>query len=82
MKIKSDHYAELLDGVRRVAPYAADHRQFIITEGKSKDVEMRLRWDCLYASKVDVCLWYSYLNDTHIDTALRAIMIELGLAVK
>ena len=80
MKIKADHYKELLDGIRRIAPYAADHRQFIVNEGKAKDVEMRLRWDCLWASKVNVSPWYCYLNDTHIDTALRAIMQELGLA--
>jgi len=34
----------------------------------------RLRWDVLYASKFPICSLYSYLNDDHIDTALRAIV--------
>lgn len=32
---------------------------------------MRYRWDAVRFAKVDVCKYYSYLNDTHIDTALR-----------
>jgi hypothetical protein len=80
MKMKPEHYDELLQAIRRVAPYAADHRKCIIVEGKSKNVEMRLRWDCLYASKLNVCAWYDYLNDSHLDTALRTVMNELGLA--
>ena len=50
---------------------------------------MRFRWDCLYASKIRIgdgvgtdgdILLYAYCDDTHIDTALRAIQRELGIA--
>ncbi len=46
-----------------------------------KDIEKRFRWDCFWASKIrigdgvgihgDINL-YSYMNDEHIDTALKA----------
>lgn len=32
---------------------------------------MRFRWDAVRAAKIDVCQFYTYLNDSHIDTALR-----------
>ena len=79
MKIQAEHYEALKHAIKLVAPYAYGHRQFIIDEGRAKDIEMRLRWDMLHASKYDVCSLYGYLNDTHIDTALKAIMYELEL---
>lgn len=51
-----------------------------------KDLNMRYRWDVLYASQIKIgdgvgiqgdLNLYSYLNDTHIDTALRSIVAEL-----
>jgi len=36
-----------------------------------KDVDMRFRWDLLNGSGFNVCQFYGYLNDTHIDTALK-----------
>jgi len=35
---------------------------------------MRYRWDILHASRFDTRQLYSYLNDDHIDTALRSIL--------
>jgi hypothetical protein len=34
----------------------------------------RYRWDVFYVSKIDKKLFYEYLNDSHIDTALRKIL--------
>lgn len=56
------------------------HRENIIKEGKSKDVEMRLRWDAFHAAKHGGILsaLYAYANDEHIDTALKKIMLEIA----
>ena len=35
---------------------------------------MRYRWDILHASKHDMKYLYQYLDDSHIDTALRKIL--------
>lgn len=44
-----------------------------------KDLDKRYRWDLLYASRFDVCgrIYPTGANDTHIDTALRAIVPPL-----
>jgi len=80
MKIKQEHYNFMKQAIAPNAPKIAAHRQFIVNEGKSKDVDMRLRWDLLYYANLNP--WacrnlYPYLNDTHIDTALKSIVKEL-----
>ena len=80
MKIRQEHYRHIRDAIRPNAGKIASHRQFIINEGKAKDVEKRLRWDLLYYA--DLSPWicdnlYSYLDDTHIDTALKQIVKEI-----
>jgi hypothetical protein len=62
------------------APKIAAHREFLIREGKAKDLEKRLRWDLLHAARMSQWLCdniYPYANDDHIDTALKAITAEL-----
>ena len=44
---------------------------------RAKDLDMRYRWDLLRASRFPTTSLYSYLDDTHIDTALRAIVRSL-----
>lgn len=49
---------------------------------KPKDIEKRFRWDCFYAAKLSG--WccerlYKYLNDEHIDTALKKVMMDTGI---
>ena len=80
MKMTTQHYAALKAIIEPLAPKIAAHRQYLIAEGKSKDIEKRLRWDLSYAAKATPWICdnlYSYLNDTHIDTALRSIVAEL-----
>ena len=80
MKIKPEHYDHMKTAMQPFADRIAAHRQFIIEEGKAKDVEKRLRWDIHYAAKLSpwICEHvYPYANDVHIDTALRAIMKEI-----
>ncbi len=83
MKITDKDYAILKSFV---APFmTAGNAKHYNDKGLSP---MRFRWDCLYASRIkigdcaglgqgDVPL-YAYMNDSHIDTALRAIQHELG----
>lgn len=90
MKMKPEHYAILRDEIAPVIARHPDAATKYKTDGLSP---MRYRWDLLHASAVQVCharnAWgerakpvtylpvYDYLNDTHIDTALRAIVREL-----
>ena len=75
MKIKPEDYAQLEFVIR--AGYSKTMRDNYRKRGLSN---MRFRWDCLYASQFAVCRLYGYLNDSHIDTALRNIIkgIENG----
>ena len=83
MKITPTHYQHMKAAIAAIATPAkvAAHRQFILNEGKSKDVEKRLRWDMSYYSGLTPYICdnvYSYADDTHVDTALRQIMLEVG----
>ncbi len=58
----------------------AAHRESIRHEKSIRDLAKRLRWDLLYiaiGSRWICDNLYSYMNDDHIDTALRAIMAEI-----
>jgi hypothetical protein len=77
MKIKPEHYAYM-----KMAIDALPKDQVLAHKEKKlgKDIDMRFRWDLFYAANLatwvcDNC--YSYLNDTHIDTALKRIVKEL-----
>lgn len=66
MKIKAEHYAYLRDALRG--------------RGLHPDSSMRERWDAVQDAELLPYLCanlYSYLNDEHIDTALRAIAREV-----
>ena len=84
MKIKPEHYAHIKAAIAAL-PRAkiTGHRLFLATLDKPMDLEMRLRWDSLWAARLIPWLVvnvYTYANDDHIDTALRRIMRELDLA--
>ena len=81
MKMKKEDYQYLKSRLEHLIEKIQSHREWIIAEGKAKDVEMRLRWDLLHAAKIDdfiIDTLYPYLNDTHIDTALRKIMVDFN----
>jgi hypothetical protein len=80
MKIKKEHYDYMLEAIRPFAETFDQRREWIREEGKAKDIEKRMRWDVswvavLYPFFCDTL--YPYLNDNHIDTALRHIIFEL-----
>jgi hypothetical protein len=81
MKMTSEHYAYL----KRAISCHLENR-----DAPSKEVQYRtegltprrFRSDCLYGAKLSTWVCdnlYGYLNDDHIDTAMRAIMRELHL---
>jgi hypothetical protein len=80
MKMKLAHYNYILNAFRSNENWIPLIRESIANESKAKDNDKRLRWDMLYT--VIGSRWifdnvYSYLEDSHIDTALRAIMREI-----
>jgi len=85
MKITPQHYAQLREMIARIYPELADYKLAIIAQGKAKDVDKRVRWDALNAvggTKFICENLYSYLNNDHIDSALRAIIKELDRKVR
>ena len=77
-----EHYTHLKEAIALIWSSDLDksERSALRAEGKAKDIEKRLRCDWLYAAKQShwICgNLYPYLEDTHIDTALRQIIKEL-----
>ena len=80
MKMKQEHYNHILEQMKTAQPHIKSQREFIVAEGKAKNVEKRLRWDIFYVCKLSnyACTeLYTYLDDTHIDTALKHIMTTI-----
>jgi hypothetical protein len=82
LKIKPEHYEILCDAIKRVQ-FSRPHftLKYYIDNNLGKDNAMRWRWDLLWAAKQLKYLptnfvtdtLYKYLDDTHIDSALKAI---------
>jgi hypothetical protein len=77
MKIQSEHYEHMKSAISAVAVQhpVADYRT-----ANPTFTDMRVRWD--YCHAAGLTPWtcanlYSYMNDEHIDTALRHIFTEL-----
>lgn len=83
MKIKTEHYKEMLNVLSKVDKDAVrKHKEALKQDARVKDIEKRFRWDLLYAAKLSPWICdnlYSYLDDSHIDTALKSIIKELEL---
>lgn len=87
MKMKPEHFAQLSDAVAKVREKFPDHTlEHYIANGIGKDHAMRWRWDLFYAAQRflpetfthggvgNQSVLCDYLNDSHIDTALRKIV--------
>ena len=78
MKMLKTHYDIIKDAI------ASLPREQVLAHKKlklGKDIDKRFRYDLLYACKLSnwVCdELYLYLNDDHIDTALKSIVKELN----
>jgi hypothetical protein len=83
MKIRPEHLAHLR---RLIQPHDTPERRQRYLAGyfprseRTKDVDMRYRWDLLWEGGLGDFLsrdLYPYLNDDHIDTALRSFIAPL-----
>jgi hypothetical protein len=85
MKIKSEHLVALTDAIAKVKEAHPDSTlQAYVDNGLSKE---RWRWDVFHASRKYlpegfVKDLHKYLNDSHIDTALRLILKDDLAAVQ
>lgn len=83
MKVKEEHYNHIKVAIEQVGADALRrHREALKDDPRVRDLEKRLRWDALHA--VIPSRWvcdnlYPYVNDDHIDTALRRVMKEMGV---
>jgi hypothetical protein len=82
MKITQQHFDHMKSAIALIWTREKHdaHRQFIVNEGKAKDVEKRLRHDWSYFAKLSPWICdnlYAYADDTHIDTALKRAIKEL-----
>ncbi len=80
MKIKPEHYAY----IKRAIECATVDKPMDELEARYRTQNLtskRFRWDCTYAAKLSTWLCdnvYTYADDTHIDTALRSVMRDMG----
>jgi len=83
MKINKEHYQHILTVMSHIdLPAARNHKEALKNDERVKDIEKRFRWDLMYAANLSPWICdnlYSYMDDSHIDTALRSIVRELGL---
>ena len=85
MKMTHPHFDHMKNAIAAVWTQEkhSAHRRFIENEGKAKDISKRLRWDWAYYA--DLSPWicdtlYAYVDDTHIDTALKRVINELQIS--
>jgi len=78
MKMTVEHYNIIKASIAAIdRDKALAHRALELGNDKAK----RFRWDMLYLTELRewICeTLYQYLDDTHIDTALKAVMKELN----
>lgn len=83
MRISPEHLARIESDFVANREKIVAHKVFLLSPEnprQPKDLEMRLRWDSLtllFGAKWICDELYPYLNDTHIDSALRAAMNKL-----
>jgi len=83
MKMQKAHYDYMLSAIAPLKDRLVIWKDEVLTQDlRVQDLNKRLRWDALYAAKLMpwVCdVLYDYLNDDHIDTALKSIMKGMNL---
>lgn len=84
MKMTPEHYQHLRELMLPMKEQIVNHRAWLLRSTKPMDLEKRLRWDIFREAGglehfCTICSGglYSYLNDNHIDTALKAVMKEI-----
>ena len=82
MKMKPEHFNYILNKIKQLNMNIKSHREFLIKEDKAKDIEKRLRWDLFWAAGLHTYtrdILYKYINDDHIDTALKNVVRKLEM---
>ena len=87
MKIQPDHLQILATAINKVKEKHPEATlQYYIDNQIGKDCAMRWRWDLFYAAQKFMpdsflkggvggqLILYSYMNDTHIDSALKYLL--------
>lgn len=91
MKIKEEHYQQLKAAFEKLVSQKGveiltQHKTGLKTDPRVKNLDKRFRWDCFWLTKrlgnfkgefLDEL--YKYVDDTHIDTALKRVVKELKL---
>lgn len=83
MKMENSHYQMLKDAAKNVQKRHPDTTpQSYIDNKIGKDHAKRFRWDLFWSAAKNIpievkCLILDYLNDSHIDTAMKGIVKEL-----
>lgn len=82
MKMIPKHYQHMKSKIEPLVEKVEKHIEYLKTDERVKDINKRLRWDLFYAAGLTTFTCdelYKYLDDTHIDTALRQIMKDLNI---
>ena len=80
MKMKPEHYQHIKESMAKIADKIPAHRERMKEDPRIKDLDKRVRWDWLWGTGLSSWMsanLYKYLNDSHIDTALKQIAKEL-----
>ena len=81
MKIKPAHYQFLKSSIQKIdKEKALKHYESLKSDSRIKTIKLRFAVDLMYAANLNrfICdTLYAYLEDTHINTALQKICIEL-----
>lgn len=81
MKIKSEHYNRIKQAIEAIPEQTRkNHYESLKSDTRIKDIDKRFRWDCFnYAGLTSFACntLYNYLDDNHIDTALKSIIKEI-----
>lgn len=82
MKITTEHYNHMATSIGKL-DINSIRLAILNADRQPKDFDKRLRWDCMYQAGLSswVCdNLYSYLDDSHIDTALKSIVKQIESA--
>lgn len=82
MKVSPKSLAHIIQAMRPLSAKVKEHSERLRNDPGVKDLAMRVRWDWCYAAGLNsfICALYAKedVNDSHVDTALRHAVTELG----
>jgi hypothetical protein len=82
MKITNEHLEHMRQAIKPLKDKIPQHIVYLRSDEREKDIHKRLRWDLFHAAKLDKFACdelYKYMNDDHIDTALKSIVGKLRI---